>query len=443
MKNKKFRFTSLVLAIFVFGLLAGIFRMNLSGDFRSDVSENDFVKTAGNVVYKSGPRDIFAAVKLIIDRNYVEKIDDKLYDKMSVYLTKGMLQSLSDQRCRYVDRDEMALIEKADKGEFEGIGIRTDIRPVDVNGIKEEKLFVASVIPQSPAYKAGFLAGDMIITIDGKEILPYKPLARAEKILNEFQLKPDKSKINEVQKKIEDEYLRIEKGISVLEAEKLVSFKSDKPFNIKTDRGSYTVSTSQWKLEPVKENVFNGVHYLTVQYLTEDTGVKIGEYLDFYNKNKVKYFVLDLRDVFGGTYSSAMKIAKWFVPGTDMGVLKTKKNQTRLEVPKNENPWTGQMIIVVNKGTAKYGEILANALANDKDTVLIGEETMGDFKDVSIFDLGNGTGFTLTTGEYIPINNIKKIKPALYFPADSNGKKIDVDTIKEALKIIKKGGKDK
>ncbi|MBQ0105116.1 MAG: PDZ domain-containing protein [Armatimonadetes bacterium] len=432
-----------MLAIFILGVVSGIFRLNLSGDFRSDILDNDFVKTAGTVVYKSGPRDIFAAVKLIIDRNYVEKIDDKLYDKMSVYLTKGMLKSLADQRCRYVDREEMAMIDRADKGEFEGIGIRTDVIPVDVNGIEEEKMFVASVIPQSPAYKAGLLAGDMIISIDGKEILPYNPLSRAEKILNEFQLKPDKSKINEVQKKIEDEYSRIEKGISVYDAEKLVSFNADKPLKIKTDRSSYTVKTSQWKLEPVKENVYNGVRYLTVQCLTEDTGSKIGECLSAYKKNKVKFFVLDLRDVFGGTYSSAKDIAKWFVPGTDMGFLKTKKSLIRLDVPKNENPWTGQMIIVVNKGTAKYGEILANALANDKDTVLVGEETMGDLQDVSMFDLGNGTGFTLTTGEYLPINNVKKVKPVLEFSADCNGKKIDADIIAKALEIINKGGKDK
>ena len=131
--------------------------------------------------------------------------------------------------------------QKANLGEFEGIGIKPEIRTVDVDGIRVEKLFVGSVIPQGPAYKAGIQAGDVIELIDGQEILPYNPLAKAEKILKEYQLKPDRSKLKEVQAQIDKEYERIEKGLPILEAERKISYKSKDPIKIKTNINIYTL----------------------------------------------------------------------------------------------------------------------------------------------------------------------------------------------------------
>ncbi|MBQ7256195.1 MAG: PDZ domain-containing protein [Abditibacteriota bacterium] len=437
MKNKTFFYCILALLLFSVGACLGMFQMFLGANKMYYTAAGDSsVIVTDNVddVYSS--RYIFTAVKMIIDKNYVEKIDAELYNEMSVDLAKGMLRELGDSACRYADKKEVELIEKANLGEFEGIGIKPEIRTVDVDGIRVEKLFVGSVIPQGPAYKAGIQAGDVIELIDGQEILPYNPLAKAEKILKEYQLKPDRSKLKEVQAQIDKEYERIEKGLPILEAERKISYKSKDPIKIKTNINIYTLTPSSWTLEPAKQATFNGVPYLEVQCLTEKTGEKVGEIISNFKAAKKDFFVLDLRDVFGGTYDSAKEVAKFFVPNTSLGTLKTKKSSVNLLIPKNDAPWRGKLIILVNKGTNKYGELLANAISQDSSSVIVGEETLGDFKDISIYDFDNGGGFTLTTGEYILVNKAEKVSPQIQTECGPNGKEINKSVIDKALSYV-------
>ena len=437
MKNKTTIRIILILLIFTIGACIGILQMFIGANkLYYTTLGGGHTLVAGDLQETYSPRYIFTAVKMIIDKNYVEKIDADLYNEMSVDLAKGMLRELGDSSCRYVDKKEMEIIEKASYGEFEGIGIKPDIKSIDVNGIKVEKLFVGSVIPEGPAYKAGIKAGDLIERVDGQEILPYNPLSRAEKILKDYQLKPDKSKLKEVEALLNKENERIEKGIPILEAERKISYNSDNPIKIKTDKNTYTLKTTNWKLTPVKMDIFNNVPYIEVRCFTENTGEELGYAIENLRAKKKDFFVLDLRDLFGGTYDSAKEVAKWFVPNTNFAVLKTKSNQINLSSPALDNPWKGKTVILVNKGTNKYGEILANAIDQDSATIIVGEETLGDFKDISIYNLDNGGGFTLTTGEYIPINNITKITPKIITECGPNGKEINKEIIEKALKTM-------
>ena len=105
-------------------------------------------------------------------------------------------------------------------------------------------------------------------------------------------------------------------------------------------------------------------------------------------------------------------------------------------IPKNDAPWRGKLIILVNKGTNKYGELLANAISQDSSSVIVGEETLGDFKDISIYDFDNGGGFTLTTGEYIPVNKAEKVSPQIQTECGPNGKEINKSVIDKALSYV-------
>ena len=242
-----------------------------------------------------------------------------------------------------------------------------------------------------------------------------------------------RSKIKEIQQKLNAENDRIEAGIPILVAEKTVSLKSDKNLHLQTNREKYNLKPDKWTLKPVKKEVYKDVTYLSVQCITNETGDVLGRYIKECINQKQKFFVLDLRDVFGGTYEGAKNIAKWFVPNTSLGTLKTKKGKISLEIPKNKVLWQGGLVILVNKGTSKYGELLANAISQHKTAVVIGEETQGDFKDISVYDFSNGGGFTLTTGQYIPFNNVKKVVPKIKSNVGLNGKEIDKKLINKAM----------
>ena len=58
------------------------------------------------------------------------------------------------------------------------------------------------------------------------------------------------------------------------------------------------------------------------------------------------------------------------------------------------------------------------------------------FEDISIYNLDNGGGFTLTTGELITINNITKITPKIITECGPNGKEINKEIIEKALKTM-------
>lgn len=433
MKNK---YIFLVLIVFTFGVGLGVFKLNNTTKMYYTANNNPTAEGDQNKQTYS-PKLLFSTVKLIIDSNYVEKIDDDLYNEMSIDLAKGMLRELGDQNCRFINKEEMTLIKNATEGKFEGVGIRTSIVKEKVNNIDEEQLYVANVIYNSPAFKAGIKSGDKIILVNDKEILPYNPFGRVEKILQDFQLKPNKSKIKEVQKQIDAEYNRIENNLTILEAEKLISYKNDKDIKIKTSRGNYNLKPKEIKLDTVKENVYNNIHYLNIECFTDKTGEEIEKYINKYNKEKIKYFVLDFRDLFGGTYDDAKSIAKLFIPGVSMGDLETKNSIISLDVPKYDNPWKGNLIILVNKGTAKYGEILASALGRDKSTVIMGENTQGDLNDISIYDLGYGNGFSLTTGKYKLLNKKDKVIPNIVADLGKKGEMIDVVLINKALDMAR------
>lgn len=435
MKNK---YIILLLIVFTFGVGIGVFKLQSATKMYYTANNNPIGEENQNKQVYS-PKLLFSTVKLIIDNNYVEKIDDKLYNEMSIDLAKGMLRELGDQNCRFITKEEMTLIKNATEGKFEGVGIRTSIKKEKINGLDEEQLYVANVIYNSPAFKAGIKSGDKILLVNDKEILPYNPFGRVEKILSDFQLKPNKSKIKDVQKEIDAEYDRIEKNLTILEAEKLISYKNDKNIKIKTNNGTYDLKPVELKLDSVKENVYNDIHYLNIQCFTNKTGTEIESYINNYNKNKIKYFVLDFRDLFGGTYDDAKSIAKLFIPGTSMGDLEIKDSILPLDVPKYEKPWKGNIIILVNKGTAKYGEVLASALGRNKSTVIIGEETQGDLTDISIYDLGYGNGFSLTTGKYILNDKKDKVTPKVIANLGKKGEKIDINLINKALTLT--GGK--
>lgn len=427
--------------MFVLGTVAGIFGMFFG--------ENKMYYTADNSMglfneeqfsFNSSPKMIFRAVKMIIDKNYVEKISPELYDKLSVNLAKGLLRELGDQNCRFVDNEEMTLIDNAVSGKFEGIGIRTFIKPVNVNGIQEEKLFVASVIPDSPAYKAGIRNGEMIESLNGMEILPYNPLSRAEKLLKDYELHPDRSKIKELQNKIDAETKRIDDGISILDAEKKLSYISDMNIRFKTNRRGYNLKPQKWELKPVAFAENENPSYIRITCFANGAGELLGKAVLQNQKVNSPYIILDMRDLFGGNYDNAKDIAKWFVPGKSLGTLKTKNNTMNLSVTENDGAWKGKVVILVNRGTSKYGELIAAAIRKYCPCASVGENTMGDLSDISIYDLGNGTGYTLTTGEYILPDKITKFIPDIKADAGHNGDKIDFKLIEKALNMAGKGG---
>ena len=103
-----------------------------------------------------------------VQRNYVDEVDGKtLYEGAM----KGMLDSLKDPYTVYLDQSDWSSLNDTTVGNFGGVGLSIS-KPSESTPDKPAYVEVASPIEDTPGFKAGIQAGDLIIAINGKETPP-------------------------------------------------------------------------------------------------------------------------------------------------------------------------------------------------------------------------------------------------------------------------------
>ncbi|MBR4748193.1 MAG: PDZ domain-containing protein [Abditibacteriota bacterium] len=420
MFNKKTR-AALMLFIFLVGLLMGCSLVNKQIRKASDPLDHLSASTDGALSTLFNPTSTFYAVMRAMNTEYVEKITPEFETRMSVNLVKGMLREMGDQNTRYVEPEEAALLINAEKGDFEGIGIRSRIIPTEIDGIREEQLHVGSVIPGSNAYKAGLKDGDIILSVNGKDVLPYNPLARAEKALNEYRMKPDITKQKQLQKYLDDENARVDKGVMILEAEKQLERGSEGHFVLAVKRGSeqktVEVDAGKYHLDIIETKDIAGYKYIRINYISGD----LKKALSGETSDAGKGLILDLRDVFGGSSEGTSDALSLFLPSRTLYRVSAQKSRL-LRTPACSEPCRAPVMVLVNSGTSRMSEIMAASLkAFYPDTVICGEATEGDFTELTYFGLDNGGGYTMTSGKYMTLANKEPepVSPDVAFSGDT------------------------
>ncbi len=302
--------------------------------------------------------------------SYIEEIDEeKVYENA----IKGILTSL-DPHSRYLNKKEYKEMQENIKGEFGGLGIIVT---------KNTDLFITVISPieDTPAYKAGIRTGDFISQIDDKntfdmdlyqainlmrgkvgEKVKITILRKGEVKPLEFVLKREKIKTNPVKGKvINDNIIYI----------KLTEFKD----NLQQD----TI------------NMFNKLK------------VTMGE-------NKLKGFILDLRNNPGGLLTEAVKISELFID-KDQVVVSTKDRDAKsLNLYKTSNgnlllDRNTPLVVLVNNGSASASEIVAGAIQDYKRGIILGTKTFGKASVQTVFPLLNGGALLITTARYYtPLN---------------------------------------
>ena len=307
--------------------------------------------------------DLFNYVIERIKASYVEDVDDnKIYESA----LKGILSSL-DPHSMYMNEKEFKEMQVQTKGEFGGLGI---VVTKDGNFIK-----VISPIDDTPAAKAGILAGDYISEIDGIDTFDMSLVDAVEKM---------RGKVGERVK------------IVVLRA------GETKPliFNLKREI---------IKIDAVKGSIkHDRVIYLRITNFIETTQQ---DTINIYNslKNKVKDgivkgVILDLRNNPGGLLDQSVKISELFLDGNKTVVsIKGKDNQFFEDYKtSNKKPLIKDIpvVVLVNEGSASASEIVAGALQDHKVGIVVGEKTFGKASVQQVFPLLNGGAVKMTIARY-------------------------------------------
>ncbi len=304
------------------------------------------------------------AIQSIVDKYYLGEIDEK---KLTEGAIKGYIEGLGDQYSEYITADEMEEYKSQLLGNYVGIGIYM-IQNTEYNLIQ-----VLTPIPESPAYEAGILPGDLIKSIDGTEYTAENMTVAANEIKGE-------------------------EGTKV----KLVIIRDGKEKEYELTRR--TVLTN-----PVTEEVLeNNIGYLQITSFDQGTGADFKEKLNELKQKGIKGLIIDLRNNGGGLVTEALEIADCFTEKGENLLITVNKNEKE-EISKSDiAPIVNvPVIVLVNENTASASEILAGALKDLNRATIIGTKTYGKGVIQQILTLTDGSGLKLTIEEYFTPNRNK------------------------------------
>jgi len=330
------------------------------------------------------PLNRFTQVLNLVDNNYVKEVPRS--DLINGAIA-GMIQQL-DPHSNYMTKDEFKELQVTTSGEFNGIGIEISME----NG----KLTVVSPIDDTPAYKAGLKAGDVLLEIDG-------------------QSTQDMTMTDAVQ------HIRGPKGKPV---DVTVMHKGGtKPEKYHIVRDAIPIiSVKGTPLEP-------GILLVRVNRFSENTTPELKQVVENYTKggNEIKGIVLDLRNDPGGVLGQAVNVSDFFLQSGRIVSIKFRKQEQHFDAKGDATLPKVPLVVLVNSGSASASEIVAGALQDNKRALLVGEKSFGKGSVQSVIPLGDGTGIKLTTGLYYTPSGrsiqAEGIEPDFKVPFDDSASK--------------------
>ena len=339
-------------------ILICIFSLSLnSAAFAVDKKDAKGNSVKKDDIYKK--LDLFGEALAVIQKKYVEKVSPKdlIYGSLN-----GLLFSL-DPYSQFLDPDDYKELLVETEGKFGGLGIEITMR----NGL----LTIVSPIEDTPAWKAGLKAGDIIVKIDGKLTKGITLNGAVKKLRGKPGTKVKLTVLREKDRKIDE----------------------------------VTVTRGIIKIKDIKRAVIleDGVGYIRLTEFRENTAKDLNRALVKLKKEGMKALILDLRNNPGGLLNSAVEVASEFLE--DGKLIVYTKTRTGKEVRYTSLPMKGKflsipMVIMINRGSASGSEIVAAGLREDKRAILLGDKSFGKACVQTIVPLSDGSALRLTTAKY-------------------------------------------
>ena len=306
--------------------------------------------------------NLFGEVFERVRADYVEKPDDS---KLVESAINGMLAGL-DPHSSYMDPNSFREIQVENRGEFGGLGIEATME----DGLVK----VVAPIDDTPAAKAGVMANDIITKLDDEQVHGLTLNQAVEKMRGP------------VNTKIKLTIMR--KG-------------ADKPIVVTIVRDVIRVKSVSSRTEG------DHVGYIRITLFNEQTsdGLKkaISDLTSQLGADKIKGFVVDLRNNPGGLLDQAISVSDAFLDRGEIvstrgrDVTDTERFNARPGDLTNGKP----VIVLINGGSASASEIVAGALQDQKRATLVGTRSFGKGSVQTIIPLGDGNGaLRLTTARY-------------------------------------------
>ncbi len=349
--SKQFK-TALVL---VFGIFLGI-----SASLTGNVLANKEEAKGLPLDQLRNFSDIFSRIK----SDYVEDVEDEVLLEHAI---RGMLSGL-DPHSTYLSPDEYNELRIGTSGEFGGLGIQV--------GMEDGFVKVISPIDDTPAYKAGLQAGDLIIRLDDKTV----------------------------------------KGMTLNEAVKVMRGKPGTDIELTVVREGndkplkFVVTRDIIKVKSVKNRLLDpGYGYIRISNFQSRTAPQLLEAINDLkeeNKANLKGLVLDLRNNPGGVLNAAAEVSDLFIDKGKLVYTEGRIDNSHYEY--NAKPGDildgAPVVVLINGGSASASEIVAGALQDHKRAIVMGSKSFGKGSVQTIQELRSGGAVKITTARYFTPN---------------------------------------
>lgn len=313
--------------------------------------------------------DYKSALMLLKKDYYGAPIDIKKERTLTYESIRGLLGSLRDQFTSFLDPDEWSQFHATTRGDFEGIGALLEQAGAFTK--------IARPIEGGPAEKAGLLAEDVVVRVDGQSI----------------------------------------KGKDINAVVHLIKGKRGTKVQIGILRGKKEMAFSITRalVEPVvvqhwMEDKQSKIGHIVLKEFNEKSVDQLQRAYEDLARQNMKGLVLDLRYNPGGLLEVAIQVASLFIP--------KDQNETLNNVVVFIHEGNGQeqvrtlmdmqahasipLVVLVNEGSASASEIVSGAIKDYGVGTIMGERTFGKGKVQTLFPLDDGSALRLTTALYFP-----------------------------------------
>jgi carboxyl-terminal processing protease len=301
--------------------------------------------------------DVFERVRA----DYVEKPEDA---KLIEAAINGMLNGL-DPHSSFMDSKSYRDMQVQTKGQFGGLGIEVTM--------EQGLVKVVAPIDETPAARAGIMAGDIITHLDDEQVQGLTLNQAVEKMRGAVNTK-----------------IRL----------KIMRSGQDKPIEVSITREIIMVRS-------VRSRPEGDVGYIRITQFNEQTneGLKkaVSDLAAQIPAEKLKGYVIDLRNNPGGLLDQAISVSDAFLErGEIVSTRGRNAEETQRFNARSGDLTKGKPVIVlINGGSASASEIVAGALQDHKRATIVGTRSFGKGSVQTIIPLGSGNGaLRLTTARY-------------------------------------------
>jgi len=303
----------------------------------------------------------FSEVYLKIKQNYVQDISDKeIFDNA----IKGMLEGL-DPHSTFLNEKDFKDLQIGTKGEFGGLGIEITMEGGYVK--------VITPIDDTPAFKAGIEAGDLIIEIDNKSV---QGMSLGEAV----------------------DLMRGKIGTSIFLT--IAREGENSPIEVKIIRDKIKVKSVKYE---IIDDSYGYIRISSFQSKTGNNLKKAIKELKVKSKNNIKGYVVDMRNNPGGVLGAAVDVSDAFIKGKKKIVFTRGRTEDAMYefVSNNTDLADGKPIVVlINGGSASASEIVAGALQDHKRAIIMGTQSFGKGSVQTILPITSKTAVKITTARY-------------------------------------------